>query len=86
AMAHLSVVACALGFLARSFGQAHVPATPAAVILSAQPLWVSALAITLYGERLTWTVLVGGGLIALAMLLVLLPAGSADGRREVADA
>lgn len=79
AMAHLSVVACALGFLARSFGQAHVPAAPAAVILSAQPLWVTALAIMLYGERLTWTVLVGGGLIALAMLLVLVPGERVSG-------
>ena len=72
-LGHLSIVACALGFLARSFGQAHVPAAPAAVILSAQPLWVTALAIVGYGERLTWSVLLGGGLIALAMLLVVLP-------------
>lgn len=87
-MGHLSVVACALGFLARSFGQIHVPAAPAAVILSAQPLWVTALAIALYGERLTWTVFLGGGLIALAMLLVVLPRGmlSAAGRRETGRA
>ncbi|GAA3067049.1 DMT family transporter [Streptosporangium carneum] len=72
-LAHLSIVACALGFLARSFGQLHVPAAAAAVILSAQPLWVAALAVALYGEQLTWTVLLGGGLIALAMFLVVLP-------------
>lgn len=74
-LAHLSLVACALGFLARSFGQLHVPPAPAAVILSAQPLWVTALAVAMYGERLTWTVFLGGGLIALAMLLVVLPRG-----------
>ncbi|MFF5207040.1 DMT family transporter [Streptosporangium sp. NPDC000396] len=72
-LGHLSIVACALGFLARSFGQVHVPPVPAAVILSAQPLWVTLLAVTLYGEPLTWGVLLGGGLIALAMLLVVLP-------------
>ncbi|WP_433240892.1 DMT family transporter [Streptosporangium sp. CA-135522] len=72
-LGHLSIVACALGFLARSFGQLHVPPVPAAVILSAQPLWVTALAVVMYGEPLTWTVFMGGGLIALAMLLVVLP-------------
>ncbi|GIH90635.1 hypothetical protein Psi01_12650 [Planobispora siamensis] len=72
-LGHLSVVACALGFLARSFGQAHVRPVPAAVILSAQPLWVTALAVMVYGEALTWTVFLGGGLIAAAMLLVVLP-------------
>ncbi|GAA3440798.1 DMT family transporter [Planomonospora venezuelensis] len=74
-LGHLSIVACALGFLARSFGQVHVPPVPAAVILSAQPLWVTALATLAYGESLTWTVFLGGGLIAGAMLLVVLPGG-----------
>lgn len=72
-LGHLSIVACALGFLARSWGQVHVPPVPAAVILSAQPLWVTALAVALYGESLTMSVFLGGGLIALAMLLVVLP-------------
>lgn len=83
-LGHLSVVACALGFLARSFGQLHVPPVPAAVILSAQPLWVTALAVVAYGEPLTGTFLVGGGLIALAMLMVVLPGGrrSRGGRRS----
>ncbi|ACZ89535.1 protein of unknown function DUF6 transmembrane [Streptosporangium roseum DSM 43021] len=74
-LGHLSIVACALGFLARSYGQLHVPPVPAAVILSAQPLWVTALAVVMYGEPLTWAVFLGGGLIALAMLLVVLPGG-----------
>ncbi|WP_406313227.1 DMT family transporter [Streptosporangium sp. NBC_01639] len=72
-LGHLSIVACALGFLARSFGQRHVPPVAAAVILAAQPLWVTALAVMMYGEPLTGTVFLGGGLIALAMLLVVLP-------------
>ncbi len=84
-LGHLSIVACALGFLARSFGQAHVPAVPAAVILSAQPLWVTALAIVMYGERLTWVVLLGGGLLALAMLLVVLPGGGVSAAPQGAD-
>ncbi|MFF3441479.1 DMT family transporter [Streptosporangium sp. NPDC002721] len=74
-LGHLSIVACALGFLARSWGQVHVPPVPAAVILSTQPLWVTALAVGMYGEPLTVGVYLGGGLIALAMLLVVLPKG-----------
>ncbi|MBG0818214.1 EamA family transporter [Planomonospora sp. ID82291] len=80
-LGHLSIVACALGFLARSFGQAHVPPVPAAVILASQPLWVTALAAVAYGEPLTWSVGLGGALIAAAMLLVVAP-----GRRPAADA
>lgn len=74
-LGHLSIVACALGFLARSWGQVHVSPVPAAVILSAQPLWVTILAVALYGESLTLSIFLGGGLIALAMLLVVLPRG-----------
>ncbi|GAA4190297.1 DMT family transporter [Streptosporangium oxazolinicum] len=74
-LGHLSIVACALGFLARSWGQLHVSPVSAAVILSAQPLWVTVLAVALYGEPLTTGVYLGGGLIALAMLLVVLPRG-----------
>jgi drug/metabolite transporter (DMT)-like permease len=72
-LAHLALIACALGFLARSFGQRHVPPVPAAVLLAAQPLWVTAFAVFLYGDRLTWPVFLGGGLIATSILLVVLP-------------
>ncbi|GAA2884218.1 DMT family transporter [Streptosporangium fragile] len=72
-LGHLSIVACALGFLARSYGQVHVPPVPAAVILSTQPLWVTALAVVVHGEPLTAGVFLGGGLTALAVLLVVLP-------------
>jgi drug/metabolite transporter (DMT)-like permease len=72
-LGHLAVVSCALGFLARTFGQAHVPAVPAAVILSSQPLWVAGLAVVAYGEPLTWSMVLGGGLVGLAMLLVVIP-------------
>ncbi|GHH64885.1 transporter [Streptosporangium violaceochromogenes] len=84
-LAHLSLVACALGFLARSFGQLHVPPTSAAVILSGQPLWVTALAIAAYGERLTWTVILGGGLTALAILLAVLPKRALSAARPERD-
>jgi drug/metabolite transporter (DMT)-like permease len=84
-LGHLSIVACALGFLARSWGQLHVRPVPAAVILSGQPLWVTALAVALYGEPLTTGVYLGGGLIALAMLLVVLPKGLLSSVRRGRD-
>ncbi|WP_164903855.1 DMT family transporter [Nonomuraea polychroma] len=70
-MAHLSVVSCALGFLARSYGQAHVPPVPSAILMSSQPLWVTAIAVIWFQEQLGWSMLVGGGLMAGAMLLAL---------------
>jgi hypothetical protein len=68
-LAHLSVVSCALGFLARSYGQTHVPAVPAAVLMSSQPFWVAAIAVIGFGEEIGWSLLIGGGLMAAAMLL-----------------
>ncbi|TMR93355.1 DMT family transporter [Nonomuraea basaltis] len=75
-LAHLSVVSCALGFLARSYGQAHVPAVPSAILMSSQPVWVAMIAVIWFDEQVGWSMIVGGGLMAAAMLLAL-PAGSA---------
>ncbi|MFI6393823.1 DMT family transporter [Nonomuraea sp. NPDC050547] len=69
-LAHLSVVACALGFLARSYGQIHVPAVPSAVLMSSQPLWVAAIAVLWFSEPVGMSLIIGGGLMAGAMLLV----------------
>ncbi|MFI6504587.1 DMT family transporter [Nonomuraea typhae] len=76
-MAHLAVVACALGFLARSYGQVHVPAVPSAVLMSSQPLWVAAIAVLFFDEPVGLSLIVGGGLIAAATLLVVPSRGGA---------
>ncbi|WP_336210020.1 DMT family transporter [Nonomuraea sp. LPB2021202275-12-8] len=68
-LAHLSVVSCALGFLARAYAQMHVRAVPSAVLMSTQPFWVAAIAVIWFGEQVGWSMLVGGGLMAAAMLL-----------------
>ncbi|MEU7748414.1 DMT family transporter [Nonomuraea sp. NPDC049158] len=81
-LAHLSVVSCALGFLARSYGQAHVPAIPSAVLMSSQPLWVTAIAVIWFHEQVGLSMIVGGGLMAVAMLLAVPSRGSP---REVGD-
>ncbi|MFC4123191.1 DMT family transporter [Nonomuraea zeae] len=68
-LAHLSVVSCALGFLARSYGQAYVPAVPSAILMSSQPVWVAGIAVIWFQEQVGWSMIVGGGLMAVAMLL-----------------
>jgi drug/metabolite transporter (DMT)-like permease len=70
-LAHLSVVSCALGFLARSYGQAHVHAVPSAILMSSQPVWVAVIAVIWFDEEVGWSMMVGGGLMAAAMLLAL---------------
>jgi drug/metabolite transporter (DMT)-like permease len=80
-LAHLSVVSCALGFLARSYGQAHVSAVPSAILMSSQPLWVAVIAVVWFHERVGWSMVVGGGMMAAAMLLAL-PARSAVLEKE----
>ncbi len=76
-LGHLSVVSCALGFLARSYGQAYVSAVPSAVLMSSQPFWVAAIAVIWFGEQLGWSMLLGGGLMAAAMLLAVPSPGAA---------
>ncbi|MFI6296983.1 DMT family transporter [Nonomuraea sp. NPDC050790] len=83
-LAHLSVVACALGFLARSYGQVHVPAVPSAVLMSSQPLWVAAIAVLWFSEPVGMSLLIGGGLMAGAMLLVVPARGGSSTAGEVA--
>ncbi|MEW1837455.1 DMT family transporter [Nonomuraea angiospora] len=70
-LGHLAVVSCALGFLARSYGQAHVTAVPSAILMSSQPLWVAAISVIWFHEQIGWGMVVGGGLMAGAMLLAL---------------
>jgi drug/metabolite transporter (DMT)-like permease len=81
-LAHLSVISCALGFLARSYGQAHVPPVPSAIMMSSQPLWVAVIAVIWFNEQVGWSMLVGGGLMAGAMLLALPARETARGRER----
>lgn len=80
-LAHLAVVSCALGFLARSYGQKHVPAVPSAIMMSSQPLWVAAIAVIWFHEQVGWSMVLGGGLMAAAMLLAL-PERAAAGKES----
>ncbi|GLX94439.1 DMT family transporter [Herbidospora sp. NBRC 101105] len=70
---YLATVAGAGTFLAQTWAQAHVPPTAAAVVIAVEPVWATAFAAVLYGEPLTWTVLVGGGCMLAAMGIVARP-------------
>ncbi|MEU8362393.1 DMT family transporter [Nonomuraea sp. NPDC048882] len=81
-LAHLSVVACALGFLARSYAQAHVPAVPSQILMSSQPVWVAVIAVVWFHEEIGWGMVAGGVLMAGATLLAL-PARTGRTRKEL---
>ncbi|WP_214108460.1 DMT family transporter [Acrocarpospora catenulata] len=77
---YLATIAGALTFLAQTWAQAHVPPTAAAVLISAEPLWATAFAATLYAEPVTWPVLIGGACVITAMILVAWPGRETPGR------
>lgn len=64
-----AIVTTALAFAALMWGQAHVTATEAAVILSFEPVAAAITSIAFYGEPVTAAFAVGAALILAAMLL-----------------
>jgi drug/metabolite transporter (DMT)-like permease len=64
-----AIVTTALAFAALMWGQAHVTATEAAVILSFEPVAAAITSIVFYGEPVTAAFLLGAALILAAMLL-----------------
>lgn len=64
-----AVVTTALAFAALMWGQAHVTATEAAVILSFEPVAAALVSIAFYGEPLTAAFFIGAALIVGAMVL-----------------
>jgi drug/metabolite transporter (DMT)-like permease len=64
-----AIVTTALAFAALMWGQAHVTATEAAVILSFEPVVAAITSMAFYGEPLTAAFLLGAALILAAMLL-----------------
>lgn len=70
AIAYMAVFAAALALLAQTWAQAHLPPTRSAIIMSTEPVWAAVFAVLVGSDRLTWRLLVGGGLIVAAMVLV----------------
>lgn len=84
AVGFLALAATVYGFLAQTWAQAHMSATRAAVILTAEPMF-AALTGAVAGDRLLPRQLLGAALVLAAMYLVeLTPARK--GGREAAEA
>ena len=70
---YLGIVCGAVALLLQSWGQSHVAATPAAVIMCTEPLWAAVFAVGFGFEPFTATMAVGGSLVMAALLLAVLP-------------
>ena len=67
---YMAVVAAALALAAQTWAQAHLPPTRAAIIMTMEPVFAAAFAVSLGGEDPTSRMLVGGAMVLGAMLLV----------------
>lgn len=67
---YMAVVAGALAMLGQTWAQAHLPPTRSAIIMSMEPVFAALFAVLLGTEHVTWRMLVGGGLVVAAMLVV----------------
>lgn len=77
---YMALVAGAFAMFAQTWAQAHLPPTRTAIIMTMEPVFAALFAVLLGGETLTARMLVGGGLVLAAMLLVeLLPGRRLEG-------
>jgi drug/metabolite transporter (DMT)-like permease len=67
---YMALVAGALALLAQTWAQAHLPPTRSAIIMSMEPVFAALFAVLLGGEDATLRMLLGGGLVLAAMLIV----------------
>jgi drug/metabolite transporter (DMT)-like permease len=65
-----AVFATALAFIIQTWAQSLVPATPAAVVMTMEPVFAGVFGITLGGNDLTWRIALGAGCVLAAMFMV----------------
>lgn len=77
---YMAIVVGAIGLLAQTWAQAHLPPTRSAIIMSMEPVFAALFAVWLGGEALTSRLLIGGTMVFAAMIGVeLLPRCSIEG-------
>lgn len=77
---YMGVVPGALAVLGQTWAQGILPPTRSAIIMSTEPVFAAAFAVALGGEDLTSRLLLGGGLVVAAMLVVeLIPRRKIEG-------
>lgn len=69
AIVWMALFAGALAMWAQAWAQSRMPATRAAIVMTLEPVFASVFAVLWGGESVTRTLLLGGGLILLAMLV-----------------
>ena len=67
---YMAVFAAGLALAGQTWAQAHLPPTRSAIIMSMEPVFAALFAVLLGGENLTVRMLVGGGMVVAAMLVV----------------
>ncbi len=70
AVLYMAIVCGAMALLAQTWAQAHLPATRAAIVMTMEPVFAAGFAVSLGGETFTSRMLLGGGLVLVAMYLV----------------
>jgi len=70
AVLYMALVAGALAMILQTWAQAHLSATRSAIMMTGEPLFAAAFAVAFGSDLLTWRMLLGGGLIVAAMMLV----------------
>lgn len=70
---YLGIFCGAVTLFLQSWAQSHVAATPSAVIMCTEPVWSVILAVGFGFELLTPQILIGGGLVVVALLLTVWP-------------
>ncbi|MFW5470111.1 DMT family transporter [Knoellia sp. CPCC 206435] len=75
-LVYMAVVAGAGALLAQTWAQAHLTATRAAIVMAMEPVFAAVFAVLFGNESVTLRLLLGGGLVLVAMYLVELRSGS----------
>ncbi len=70
AVLYMAFFAGAAALLGQTWAQAHLPPTRSAIIMSMEPVFAAFFAVLLGAEDLTWRMLLGGGMVLAAMLVV----------------
>jgi drug/metabolite transporter (DMT)-like permease len=70
AVLYMALVAGAGAMLMQTWAQSHLPAARAAIVMTTEPVFAAAFAVALGSDVLSWRMVVGGGLILVAMYLV----------------
>jgi drug/metabolite transporter (DMT)-like permease len=74
---YMALIAGAVAIWAQTWAQSHLPATRAAIVMTLEPVFAAAFAVTFGGEQPTVRMLLGGAMVLTAMYVVELV-----GRRE----